>query len=126
MRKIISVAIFAMTILSAAHVIAGELQCPTAAQIKQEWATTTFRHIEKIDNQVNFYVSPHHYGTDKNWYITLSIHEEDVERARLKANALVKSCSFISGGLSGFGFYSCGYSTETGEMFFALANREAE
>lgn len=122
MKKLLLAGIIAFNTFFASSILAQEVQCPTAEQLKSEWSATDMRGVEKSEREVIFYQSPHKYGTNTIWYVHIAVTESDVNRALDKASNAVKTSYFLGGGMTPFGFYSCGYKSRTGEMIYASAN----
>lgn len=122
MKKIFITAIVIFNTFFTAPIFAKAVQCPTVAQLKNEWSPSTIAHIESSGTEVTFYQSPHQYGTNTTWYVNLTVEESDVSRALNKAIESLNNSTFLGGGMTPFGFYSCGYTTPTGEMIYAIAN----
>lgn len=101
---------------------AGDVSCPTADKLRAEWSISSLRGTEQINNEmIMIYQKGHYYGTDKKWYVNFSVEAKDAEEALKKASEVIKQAQFIGGGMTPFGYYSCGYNS-LGVTIYANAN----
>lgn len=112
-----------LAVLASNAVYAEPVQCPTVAQLKSEWSISELRNVEQSGAEVSIFQKGHRYGTDKRWYVYFTMRANSVDEAMKKAPRIIQEAKFVSGGISPFGYYSCGYSSIDRVTIYALANK---